>query len=167
MVDGKQTREYRLWCSMINRVYNKKQLRKHPAYRRCKVCERWLAFANFLEDLTNIPNYDIWLNREDYDLDKDMLQQGKQFKVYSPETCVFIPRNLNIGLSNKTPKAKKEKPCKLKKVIRVTDVETGVYVDGLTQKDIANMFGFTQSYTSKLIKRGKCYLGYKIEVLYI
>ena len=166
-INGKSTKTYKLWCSMLNRVYNEKQLKKHPAYRRCKVCERWLVFANFLEDLPSIPNYNVWLIRDDYELDKDMLQQGEEFKVYSPKTCVFISHEINILMARKTPRTKKEKPYKPVKVVRVTDIETGVYVDVKKQKDVADMFGFTRAYINKLIKKGKSYLGYKIEVLYV
>lgn len=167
VINGKQTRQYILWMSMINRCYNESQLKNSPAYRKCSVCDRWLVYANFLEDLPKIPNYNIWMNRSDYELDKDMLQQDKEFRVYSPETCAFIPYDVNIRMAHKTPRAKKEKPYKPVKVIRVTDVETGVYVDAKKQREVAEMFGFTQTYVSKLIKKGKCYVGYKIEVLYV
>ena len=41
------TREYQLWRNMITRCYNEKALNNEPTYKNCKVCERWLCFANF------------------------------------------------------------------------------------------------------------------------
>jgi hypothetical protein len=160
-INGKPTKAYALWCAMINRVYNKKQLKYHPGYKKSKVCERWLVFANFLEDLPNIPNYELWLHSDQYELDKDLLQHGQEFKIYSPTTCMFVPKNVNIRL----PKPKKEKAPKPKKVIRLTHIESGMYMHFDKQQQVADKLGVTQSYISRLVKKGDEYNGYKIEVL--
>ena len=166
MVDGKQTKPYKLWCSMINRVYNEKQLQYEPAYRKCRVCDRWLVYSQFLEDLPSLKGYDIWLTCDDYELDKDLLQQGKEFKVYSPETCMFIPKSVNTRLP-KARRPKKQKALELRKIIRLTHIETGMYMHFNKQQQVADKLGVTQSWISRLIKRGEEYNGYKIEVLYV
>lgn len=89
------TREYQLWRNMITRCYNEKALNNEPTYKNCKVCERWLCFANFLEDLPQIEGYELWVNNNNYELDKDMKQQGLQYKVYCLDNCCFIKQEEN------------------------------------------------------------------------
>ena len=152
---------------MIYRVYCESQLKHHPSYRNCTVCERWLTYSNFLEDIHLIPNYDQWLVSDDYELDKDLLQKGVKHKIYSLNTCVFIPRSLNMYEANTRPRIKKEKPYKPTKVIRVTNIETGEFEDYKKQEEVADAFRVKQSYISRLISKGKEYQGYKIEILYV
>ena len=162
-VNGKLTKEYKLWMAMINRVYNESQLKHHSSYRKCKVCDRWLVYANFLEDVKSLPNYELWLHSDQCELDKDLLQHGQEFKIYSPTTCMFVPKNVNIRL----PKPKKEKAPKPKKVFRLTHIESGMYMDYNKQEEVAGKLGVTQSYISKLVKKGETYKGYKIEKMYV
>ena len=166
-VDGKLTRPYRTWLAMINRCYNEKQLQHNPAYRNCSVCERWLVFANFLEDISSIINYHKWCIDENYELDKDTLQPGVEFKVYSLENCMFIPREENLKERNERLRNRPKKE-KLVKVVRVSDIETGVYVQVRKQEQVGDMFGLTQSYISRLIKNEKdCFGWYNIEIVYV
>ncbi len=37
---------------------------------------------------------------EGFEVDKDLLQADKEFKVYSSETCIFLPHNINVFLTN-------------------------------------------------------------------
>ena len=87
-VNGKPTRDYNLWKNMLNRCYSG----NYPTYENVTVCERWLVYANFLEDLPLIENYEFWKNNpnERIALDKDLKQQGVENKVYSLDTCKFV-----------------------------------------------------------------------------
>lgn len=87
---------YHTWVQMLNRCYSKDYLSKHPTYRGCSVCEEWWSFSNFKKWFDD--NY-----IDGYSLDKDILS-GKSNKVYSPETCCFVPNEINILLckSDKT-----------------------------------------------------------------
>lgn len=85
---GVATKEYITWKSMINRCYNKATLSHCSAYEDAEVCDRWLVFANFLEDLPFIEGYSLWINNEGYCLDKDI--KGNGSKLYSLDTCCFI-----------------------------------------------------------------------------
>lgn len=90
----KQSREYRIWYGMLDRCYNPKTWAKRPNYIDCIVCDRWLDFQNFAHDVNNM----IGWNEKDkeglyYELDKDILIEGN--KVYSPETCLLVPRIIN------------------------------------------------------------------------
>lgn len=53
---GKITRTYRAWCHMIERC-TKSDHRQYENYggRGIKVCQRWLKFKNFLEDMGECP----------------------------------------------------------------------------------------------------------------
>lgn len=79
-------KHYRNWFNMITRCYDEKELMKYPTYRDVTVCEEWHNFQNFRE----------WseLNYIDgFYLDKDILVKGN--KLYSPNTCCFVPCEIN------------------------------------------------------------------------
>ena len=164
-INSKPTRAYNLWTAMINRVYSKSQLKHHPGYKKSKVCDRWLVFAHFLKDLPNIPNYELWLKDGSmYQLDKDLLQPGKEYKVYSPETVIFVPKNVNVHLIKHN--VKKEKTPKPKKKIRLTHIETGMIMDFKKQQEVAKHLGITQSHVSRIMNGTRKFEGYKIEKIY-
>jgi len=53
---GMRSREYRTWCSMLDRCRNPHNRRfKHYGLRGIFVCERWREFTNFLADLGSKP----------------------------------------------------------------------------------------------------------------
>ena len=87
-ISGKNVRcpYYRKWTNMLNRCYSDKPHDKYPTYIGCTVCDEWLTFSNFKE----------WMIKQDWKgmhLDKDIKINGN--KTYSPETCVFIPHEIN------------------------------------------------------------------------
>lgn len=86
---------YNMWESMINRCYNANDANyKRYGAQGVTVCNKWLCFENFLEDLPNIDGYSEWVNNPGaYALDKDYKQMyfPKNKKIYSLETCCFIP----------------------------------------------------------------------------
>lgn len=92
-VNGMPTRSYSLWKDMIRRCYSG----EYPTYANVTVCQRWLVYANFLEDLPFIENYEYWLENEKQRiaLDKDLKQQGVENKVYSLETVMFVSASEN------------------------------------------------------------------------
>lgn len=84
---------YVKWRNMIHRCYDEKITSSLPSYKGCSVCDEWLLFSNFK----------VWFDKnhiDGYELDKDILVKGN--KVYSPDTCCFIPPRLNkLLLTNK------------------------------------------------------------------
>lgn len=83
---------YRAWHHMIKRAYNKKLHENHPTYKGCTVCEEWLVFSKFKK----------WMESQNWEglqLDKDVMYPNN--KVYSPKTCVFIPRTINTFLTTR------------------------------------------------------------------
>lgn len=87
---GKITRVYATWHDMLKRCYDENFHKKHPTYKDCKVCENWLNFQNFAK--WYYKNY-YQIDGERMTLDKDILIKGN--KVYSPDTCVFVPQTIN------------------------------------------------------------------------
>lgn len=77
---------------MLARCYSERSLRQYPSYRGCVVCGRWHYFSSFY--LFCAENY-----RDGYSLDKDILSPRKE-KMYGPETCCFIPPEINNLLTN-------------------------------------------------------------------
>ena len=89
--DGKKTKAYKTWQSMLMRCYDPYYINKHPTYIDCFVCKEWHNFQNFAEwYYENV--YDC--NNERICLDKDILIKGN--KVYSPSTCILVPNNINM-----------------------------------------------------------------------
>ena len=86
---------YELWKSLIQRCFDRNFKKAHPTYEDCTLQEDWECFAEFYKWCEEKEYFNIG-----YDLDKDLLMKGN--KHYSEDTCVFLPRELNANISNKT-----------------------------------------------------------------
>lgn len=83
---------YNRWVKMLQRCYDKEYHVRKPTYIGCSVCEEWKSFVRFKD----------WFDAnyvDGYVLDKDILVKGN--KVYSPETCCFVPAALNSLLTKR------------------------------------------------------------------
>ena len=98
--DGKwcSTWEYDRWRKMLIRCFDSKFKEKHPTYKDITCCDRWLCFANFLEDFAILKNEYNWNVDEKLQLDKDILYKGN--KLYSLENCVLVPNWINMLFVN-------------------------------------------------------------------
>lgn len=90
-INNKETKCYSTWCGMLERCYNKKYHEKYPTYKGCEVEEHLLNFQNFANWYEE--NY-YEIEGEKTCLDKDILYKGN--KVYSRETCIFVPNRINL-----------------------------------------------------------------------
>jgi hypothetical protein len=88
--NGKLTKVYQVWNSMIHRAYDEKYHKRQPTYKDVTVCEEWWNFQVFADWFQE--NY-YQIDNEIMSIDKDILIKGN--KVYSPETCVFVPERIN------------------------------------------------------------------------
>lgn len=80
---------YTLWGDMIGRGYDIKLKEKNPTYKYVTVYENWHCFQNFGDWYE-----ENWKpHMEGWELDKDILIKGN--KIYSPETCCFVPQEVN------------------------------------------------------------------------
>lgn len=84
-----ETKDYKIWRNMLERCYCEKTQEKFPTYKGCTVCEEWHLFSNFKKWFHD--NY-----VEGWELDKDILFINN--KMYSPQTCCFVPREINSFL---------------------------------------------------------------------
>lgn len=93
-VNGVEVKEYRLWRGLLARCYNEKSKRNLPSYKNCVVSENFKYFPHF----QNWCYDQVGFNVKGFELDKDILI--KRNKIYSEDTCVFIPKELNLLLCN-------------------------------------------------------------------
>lgn len=91
-----------LWSNVMKRCYNPRDSMGY--YGKAFVDDRWLCFANFLEDLPSLENFDKWLECKaggaSYNFDKDLKVPGN--KTYSKEACMFVTEyeNKSAGAVN-------------------------------------------------------------------
>lgn len=102
--NGKQPLAYRRWVSMLRRCYDPKTQKKRPRYEGCKVCKKWHCYQNFAEWFYK---HYYTLDGQNICLDKDILIKNN--KIYSPETCAFVPNDINV-LFEKSNKIRGEYP---------------------------------------------------------
>lgn len=84
----KNLKSYHIWRQMLFRCYSEKCIEKRSSYIGCTVCEEWHKFSNFKK----------WFDEnyiEGWCIDKDILSPQNK-KIYSPETCCFIPNEINV-----------------------------------------------------------------------
>lgn len=87
-LDGRMTREYDAWKSMMYRCYDVSTQSRQPAYIGVTVCNEWHNFQEFAYWYCNHPDYN-----KGYHLDKDILYPGN--RLYSPTTCCLVPMEIN------------------------------------------------------------------------
>jgi hypothetical protein len=96
----KQPRFYDVWYQMLRRCYSSLLHLKRPSYIGCSIDEEWHKLSNF-RSWYDENNVDGW------NLDKDLVFPKN--KIYSPDTCVFVPTNIN-SLLTFTTKTRGELP---------------------------------------------------------
>lgn len=82
---------YTTWFSMFQRCYIDVSIQKRPTYNSVDICSEWLCLQNFAKWFEN--NYKQDYMDSSWQLDKDILVKGN--KIYSPETCCFVPNEVN------------------------------------------------------------------------
>ena len=89
---GVHTKEYGLWKNMLRRCYSDTYKKKYPTYIDCKCSENFKSYEYFYEWC----NEQIGFGNIGFELDKDLLVKGN--KVYSEDSCIFIPTEINTLL---------------------------------------------------------------------
>lgn len=84
---------YATWSAMLNRCYGASSHIHKPSYQNCVVCTEWHTYSIFKQWYLQ----NLWCAGDaQVHLDKDFLFKGNH--LYSPETCILMPRKINIIL---------------------------------------------------------------------
>ncbi|AFQ96434.1 hypothetical protein [Bacillus phage vB_BceM_Bc431v3] len=94
--NGTDSKPYVIWHGMLRRCYEEVPTKRNSAYQGCTVDKEWHNFQNFAK----------WYEENFYQvgdevmhLDKDILVKGN--RVYSPDTCIFVPYQINMLFTNR------------------------------------------------------------------
>lgn len=82
-------KEYVHWKGILERSYSEKLMEKRPSYLEVYTNTAWHNFQNFAPWCHTQKGF----YHKGWELDKDLLVKGN--KIYSPETCVFLPPAIN------------------------------------------------------------------------
>lgn len=98
--DGKKLlKEYTVWADMLRRCCDK-NASKNPAYIGVTCSENFKSYSFFYEWCQQQKGFgNVDEKGKFWHLDKDLLIKGN--KLYSEDTCVFIPSNINCLLTRR------------------------------------------------------------------
>ena len=92
-VNGRITKDYNRWHSMLDRCYSDTFKKKYLTYEGCEASENFKSYEYFYEWCQKQIGFNNDGNGNPFQLDKDLLIKSN--KVYSENTCVFIPSEIN------------------------------------------------------------------------
>ena len=92
---SKENIVYDYWDGILRRCYSERIKKLRNSYSDCLVDECWHNLQNFGEwfEKNYNPKY-----MKSWCLDKDILVKGN--RIYSPETCCFVPNEINVIFTN-------------------------------------------------------------------
>lgn len=133
-------RVYRLWRSMIERVFSESYLERNPCYWNCDICPDWLILSKFAQDIQELPGYTEWRDNPDRNiaLDKDIRGNGQ--KYYCKENCSFVSGEINSAEGGRNG---------TKAIICISPEGVETYYDSLTE--CANARNFTKAAISQCL----------------
>lgn len=86
---GKELPSYSVWRRIIERCSGHRKDKK--CYQSVAICDEWKSFSKFK----------IWYDenfKPDCEIDKDLFSDKSQL-LYSPNTCCFLPKEINSSIS--------------------------------------------------------------------
>ena len=145
---------YKDWSGILQRCYDEKYHKKYPSYIDCEVEEELLCFQNFAQWWED--NY-YEIGNERMELDKDILVKNN--KIYSKETCIFVPQRIN-SLFTKRQNDRGEYPigvCYSKKddrlIVRCSVDGKRVYLGNFLPNQINEAFICYKTFKENYIKQ--------------
>ena len=112
-------RAYNVWSKMLSRCYDAR-IKQAKNYSDCSVSEYFASFEHFSTWYLS----QVGSDQNNWQLDKDLLYKGN--RVYSEDTCCFVPPEINTLLTRYT---KNSDTCK------------GVYYNKRLSKFSAHLLG--------------------------
>lgn len=88
-----KTKEYSVWSGLLRRCYSSKWHAKRPSYIECTASENFKKFSYFYDWCQSQIGF-----HDGFYLDKDLIAKGN--KIYSENTCVFVPVEINNLILN-------------------------------------------------------------------
>lgn len=134
-------KEYAAWRNMIDRV------NLDPAYSEVSICQNWLNYDNFYNDIKNMVGWDSVDDKgKRFCIDKDLICYDLNIgKIYSKETCVMLPNIINSILVIR----------KFKKTVHV-DCPYGVYRTKEGHFDVAGRYKNYRKH--KTMENAQCFM---------
>ena len=87
-----QSYSFQLWKNMLKRCYSEVSFKKSPSYEQCLTSETF----NHYQQFKTWCNQQLGFGNTGWELDKDILVKGN--KIYSEDTCCFVPKEINLLL---------------------------------------------------------------------
>lgn len=97
-INGVHVREYTIWKGILQRCYDTKFQDKYKTYRGVMISDNFKNYQYFKEWC----NMQVGFDQDDWQLDKDILVRGN--KLYSEDTCCFVPREINTLFTKRDSK---------------------------------------------------------------
>ena len=94
-VDTKRERTYGVWVNMLDRATDK-FWEKYPTYRGTQISDNFKHYAYFYDWCQDQVGFNPDYEDVEWQLDKDILVKGN--KLYSDDTCCFVPKEINFLL---------------------------------------------------------------------
>lgn len=97
-------KEYYIWKNIFNRCFNLNYITtQNQIYKTVDIIDEWCNFQNFCQWYLDNSKWNIF--GYDLEIDKDILVNINHLetKIYSPETCLLIPSELNCYLICDSP----------------------------------------------------------------
>ncbi len=85
-------KEYSIWNGIRQRCYNENIRSINPTYKNVEMSDNFKLYSYFKDWCGS----QIGFDQEGWELDKDLLSKG--CKIYSEDTCVFVPAEINCAL---------------------------------------------------------------------
>ncbi len=104
-VNNKASWTYTRWINMLERSYSTGWHAEKPAYIPCTVESHWHNFQNFAE----WAEQQVGFENTGWQVDKDILKHGN--KLYSRDTCCFVPNEINSLLIGCVKSSKRGACC--------------------------------------------------------
>ena len=102
-IDGRNREEYNAWSRMLQRC-TEKFWQVHPSYVGTTCSDNFKSYSYFYEWYHNQQTSNkIDENNNKWHLDKDLLSP-QSVKIYSEDTCVFLPHSINSLLIKRVSK---------------------------------------------------------------